>query len=69
MEISYTEYMRPISISSSIFENYARRGWLYVDKSEYAYRLLTMDDDPIFCFIARPRNSVRAFLYRCLKQL
>lgn len=67
MEIRYTEYVRPISISSSIFENYIRRGWLYVDKSEYAYRLLTMDDDPIFCFILRPRRFGKSLFVSMLE--
>ena len=48
--------MKTISTSASAFESFIRKDFLLIDKSEYAYSLLTAKDEPVFRFMARPRR-------------
>ena len=65
--MDYNIDVRTISTSSSLFESYVRNEWLYVDKSEYAYKLLTMAEDPVFAFMARPRRFGKSLFVSMLE--
>ena len=48
--------MKTIDTSTSTFEDFIRNELLYVDKSRYAYDILSSKEATIFRFMARPRR-------------
>ena len=54
--MDYIYCMKPISTTSSDFTAFIKGDMLYVDKSEHAYRMLTMQGSTTFLFMARPRR-------------
>ena len=48
--------MKTIDTSTSTFEDFIRSELLYVDKSRYAYDILSSKEATIFRFMARPRR-------------
>ena len=48
--------MKTIDTSASTFEKFIKGDLLYVDKSEYAYALLSSRQAANFRFMARPRR-------------
>ena len=48
--------MKAIDTTSFTFESFVKKDLLYVDKSMYAYELLTSEEDSVFRFLARPRR-------------
>ena len=60
--------MKTIDTSTSTFEDFIRSELLYVDKSRYAYDILSSKEATIFRFMARPRRFGKHCLSRCLRQ-
>ena len=54
MKNDYNEDMRNVTTSNSVFEEMIRDGSVYVDKTEYIYKLVSGKER--FCFISRPRR-------------
>ena len=59
--------MKPISTTSSDFTAFIKGDMLYVDKSEHAYRMLTMQGSTTFLFMARPRRFGKSLFVSMLE--
>lgn len=57
--------LRPISNGTQSFENLRRNGFLYVDKTEYVFRLANSATQNVF--LARPRRFGKSLLISTLK--
>ena len=59
--------MKPVNTTSSDFTAFIKGDMLYVDKSEHAYRMLTMKGSTTFLFMARPRRFGKSLFVSMLE--
>ena len=67
MKNDYNEDMRNVTTSNSVFEEMIRDGSVYVDKTEYIYKLVSGKER--FCFISRPRRYGKSLFCSTLHAL
>jgi Protein of unknown function (DUF1703)./Predicted AAA-ATPase. len=59
--------LQPISNNTSDFPKMRKRGFVYVDKTAYLYKMITGDDDCLF--LARPRRFGKSLMISTLKAI
>ncbi len=67
MKNDYNEDMRNVTTSNSVFEEMVSDGSVYVDKTEYIYKLVSGRER--FCFISRPRRYGKSLFCSTLHAL
>ena len=65
--MDYNIDVKAIETTSSLFEEFIKGDMLYVDKSEHAYRMLTMKGSTTFLFMARPRRFGKSLFVSMLE--
>ena len=65
--MDYNIDVKAIETTSSLFEEFIKGDMLYVDKSEHAYRMLTMQGSTTFLFMARPRRFGKSLFVSMLE--
>ena len=65
--MDYNIDVKAIETTSSLFEEFIEGDMLYVDKSEHAYRMLTMKGSTTFLFMARPRRFGKSLFVSMLE--
>ena len=65
--MGYNNDVDRIDTTTSRFESFVKSGMLYVDKSMYAYSLLSAEEPSVFRFIARPRRFGKSLFVSMLE--